>query len=72
MAGHFEAKNVARARRRRIDAQALEDVRPVDACGGHPDPHFTLCRCRAGSRLKDQRIGPTGGRDRYGRHGLRH
>jgi hypothetical protein len=45
-ARYFEAGNVRRAGRRRVLAEPLHDVGPVDASRRHADQHLTLSRLR--------------------------
>ena len=66
LAADFQARNVGGAGRRRILAQPLHDVGPVDARGGHADEDFTGARRghRTGDEPQDVRAARQGDLDR--------
>ena len=66
LSADLQAGNIGGARRRRILAQPLHDVGPVDARGGHADEHFTGARHghRTGHEPQDVRAARPGDLDR--------
>ena len=70
-AANLESRDVARARRRRIDPHSLEQVGTVDPGGGNFDQHFA--RTGAGGRPRDQPqlLWATGRGDFDGAHHVR-
>ena len=59
-ASDLQSRNVARARRRRVNPLTLEDIGPVDACRGDLDQHLALARTRRRPRGETKLLGPAG------------
>ena len=57
LAGHFKSHGVRRAGRRRIAAQPLQNVRPVDPCGAHADQDLAVAGNGPGDLDGLQRLG---------------
>src|SRR6185312_2325400 len=70
MSRDLEARNVGRARRRRIHTLALHDVGTVDAGGGHFDQYLSLTRLRHRAHAGLQHIRLAGFGDFDRRHGV--
>jgi len=64
LAGKLEARNIRRARGRRIFALALHHVRPVHAGGRDLHQHLALGRLGRRPPLRDQHLGTAEGADR--------
>ena len=73
LAGHLQPHGLRRARRRRIETHALDDVRPVDPRCVHADQDLAFLRLRLGNRDGLQRFRRTlAALDGDRGHGLRH
>ncbi len=57
LAGDLQAQGDRRAGRRRVEPQALQQVRTVDAGGTHADQDLARARLGAGHGFRTQRIG---------------
>ena len=66
---HLEARVLGCARRRRVVAEALHDVRPVDPGGDDVDEHLAGLRLGVGHLVEDEAVGVSGLGDRDGAHG---
>ena len=71
LAGDFEARNIRRAGRRRIEALPLHYIRPVDAGGRHLHQDLTVARRWNRALFRHQHLRPAGGFDADGRHASR-
>ena len=69
LAGDLEAGDVGRARRRRVAALALQDIRPIDAGRGDLDQHLAGRRPRRRALAGCQHLRSAGLLDLDGGHG---
>ena len=69
-AGDLEPRQIGSARRRRVGARALHDIRPIHPGGLDSDEHLPGAGHRHGTRLRLQHVGTARGRNRDGRHGV--
>ena len=72
LAGDFEAGNVGRAFRRRVESLPLHHVRTIDAGGRDLDQDFALAERWDRALLRHQHLRPASGADPDHGHGRRH